>query len=439
MSYPAPLPDPEWYESALGAQTQALFTSSLGNLYFASIAEVGVAEATGNLQIWKSSDAGNTWARIVDDANNSNGLNFNAVQDGDKIRFVVGDPLVSLSGNLAVCTFDMGTDAFLTPDLGGPSGGYAAPVGKFSDGTLILFYNTHNNTPGNLNYVTWKEGTGWGAEITIASGVYHKPEWVAVENHTDRAHVFLNDLSGNQSFTGGSSIGDLWHVSVDSSGTVGTMQQLTATGLFQYGLDSGHPIVLSDDSQIHFPHTIQTVAYDGVAGGSKSAPSATLGVFRGTVAADPVWTQETASTFAPATGAFSMGFFWYATWQGEAGGVSVILFSVVTVPSFPANTTGALYETHSSSPSGGWSTPQQIFNVPMGSEVLNMYAANTDANTLGIVIAAIDMALFIGTGTKYSALGVWYLQLVEGSPVVIQRIVRPPRIIPTGCFIHPHD
>ncbi len=197
--------------------------------------------------------------------------------------------------------------------------------------------------------------------------------------------------------------------SQESNGTLNTLQQIAApvdwADLAMGRI--GPPTIVGPDTQL-------VIAYRAGNQGSGAVLNVgSLRVLRGTVAANPVWSDEEAvsKTAIPNTEMAVQDGFGYFICSAISVGSQISLFFAEENQTSPGGTTQAwLYQVSSTSAAGGWGTPTILFMSPLGTSILGSHypapLTGISGTTFGIVIQliAVDPAQI-----QYGDLNLFYI------------------------------
>jgi len=354
--------------------------------------------ATHALQVWKSSNNGASWVRIVNDAAKAGYFMGCCLSAAGILHFVI-EPW-PVAGSLALYRLNLADDSFLTDDLAGPSGymtGKPIMAAAYSDGRIMVSYR---KTGVGFGYLIWNAGS-WGAFQSVSADTLD-PDWIVKENLGERMHLFAAKNLG--------AAAELYHVAIEAGGTVDTVQLLpTLSTAVQQGVGTGQPAISADDTQVLFPYVL--------------ASTDTLRALRAVPAANPVWSDELVPTSPWKLLSTVVTFGWYIPYAVATAGRMTVTFAAGVFPSY-AGAQGWLYETHTDLLSGGWSTPTLVYQAPAGSLAISHWSIPLGGSDIGTVVGTLNAAQFFGAGTKYLALGVWFLGPVV--PVLSVSCGNPP-------------
>jgi hypothetical protein len=407
----APIPNPEYFEADADNGT-FLFLAPNGAIYFVCLAEVGAAEDTGNLEIWKSTDwasgAAATFTRLVDDHTRSTPGPMAACIAGTVLYLALYNTAFAPGTNLEIHRFDTTTDAFLTNDYGGPKV-ICNTVVAWQDGSLLALGDGTGVFSASCDGVPWTGLGSWGSPFTIIGSTSGEVTtlWGLRETTRDRAHAFYADARlGSHG---------LYHISIDKPNTLGSLQLLTS-GAFRTDqlMQVGSPANFDAQSQMVIPYL--------------NPNDSLLHIQRGTLADNPVWTDEVIDTSSlaglnlqtnnavPVTGEY------FTCAAVQQGATLFVIFSAYS-GSGEFTWQSYLYETHTTSSSGGWSAPMLIWTTPSrlgtASGIASPFVTAFSNSQFGIMDASFNYALALaGTpppgittppSTKYQSLQMQFI------------------------------
>jgi hypothetical protein len=381
------------------ATNQGFVKDSLGNYYYVTMAQLGAGDPVTlpSLVIYKSTDSGHTWAIIATDSNRGSDDGFGVSIFADVLYICIINSSIAPNGNLGMYQYNTATNTFAADDYGGPvptSGNPSLSLAQtvLSDGTIVMaFVSAVAGTNGpdtefaiNTHNMDTTVGTSY-------------PLWLLKEATSDRVHLFLLENASNN--------GGIWHISLSALGVLGTLQNPIASTANLNLINSilGHPTIFGADTQIEMPYVFGNA--------SSGHPGLTsVRVLRGTVAADPVWTDEQA---VPAN--FLANFdiepflgFGYFTLSAinVSGGITIIF--MLNNNEVPAgnNVQSYLYTVSTTGLVGGWGTPALLFTAPFPSAFSSPYVLPTSASGYGVVIGTIAVT---GGQVQYGDLRLFFL------------------------------
>jgi hypothetical protein len=389
------IPQPQFMESSsTNGNFACIYT---GNLYFVTLAQVGESPNDNHrLVIWKSTDTGATWSRIVNDVTRAGSFFTAALTAGGVLHLIV-QPTTG-SGPLRLYRFNLAADAFLTDDLAGPTdwggslvAGRQLMAAAYTDGRILIAYKS--NVSG-FGYRIWA-ASAWSAfNVVDLTSIGLAADWIVKETASERMHLFAIK-----------STGVLYHVSVEDGGALGTMQLLpVGAGTIAAGVGTGAPAITA--GRIVFPYVI-------------SSGGTSLRVLRAAPAANPAWIDELIPTAGLALVSGDLAFSWFIPYAVAFGTKIAVTFAVNTFGGAGfSGAQGWIYASQSDLDTGGWSTVAIAFTAPSNAVVASHYAVALDATQYGFVVPTVNLPLFFGVGTKFSALALWWEQPDSTSPGV---------------------
>jgi hypothetical protein len=407
----ASIPNPQLTNSNTGtyATNQGLVKDSLGNLYYVTMAQLGQVDPVTqpSLMIYKSTDSGHTWTIIVSDSNRGTDGGFGVSIVADVLFLCIVNSIIAPNSHLGMYQYNTTTNTFAADDYGGPApnnalNGFLAQT-SLSDGTIGMAYVSQvaGVTFNKPQYVTWKAGV-WSAPINLADGTNQLlPQWIVKEVATDRVHVFLYEGSPTAVTDSG-----IWHISAETDGTLHTLQNpIVATpNINNICGPIGAPCIFGADTQIELPYVFGAV-------GNFTPGVSSLRVLRGTVAANPVWTDEQAvpanflanNDLEPFLG---LGYFIVSA-VNVSGGIT-IFFGVDNneIRGIGNNIQSFLYTVSTTATVAGWGTPALLFTAPFPSAFSSPYALPTSASASGVVIGTIAVT---GDTPQYGDLRLFFI------------------------------
>lgn len=389
-----------------GASQGSLCILAGGALYYVTSAQVGVAEATENLWILKSTDGGSTWAKVYDGKNGLTGIWVFAVQVIGSLIYIAAQE-INATG-FALMRWNTATDSFLSNAASVPdasSSNVPISLGAFADGSLLAVYVTDAGSVTVANH--YVSGTdSWGvAQIVNTPGNVYAPIALAVQSSVDRAFVFL--VNASTPF-------DVQVISITNPTTLGTIQQVLAAtanadAFTQYPYYAGFPVIWNGDAELVFPYLDP--------GDINNPNPNVLTVFRAAVADNPVFTQETVegslgagldvTTFPSAAGT--------AAALLEIGGV---LYCCYMVDNDQGSVGGAasqswVYYRTNAGAGLGWSARTAAFASAIPNEPQSLYPVTLSGTNQGLLFGLIDPTQFFGPATKYDSLSLHFLGISE--------------------------
>ncbi len=413
MKFVANIPNPQLTQGGVFkpyATNQGLLKDSLGNLYYVTMAQLGQTDPVTqpSLMIYKSADAGHTWTIIVTDSDKGGDDGFGVSIFNDVLFLCIINSTISPNSHLGMYQYDTATNTFAADDYGGPAPTNGVPrlslaQTVLSDGTIVMAYVSQvagTNGP-DTELVTWKAGV-WGAPVNTANmdtavGTSY-PLWLLKEATSDRVHLFmLEDLAGN--------IG-IWHISMSALGVLGTLQNpvvATANINIVNGV-LGQPTIFGADTQIELPY-----GFGVNAGGNPGVTS--VRVLRGTVLADPVWTDEQVipANFLPNNDIepfLSFGYFPMSALNVSGGITIVFMLDNNEVMGIGNNVQSYLYTVSTTNTVAGWGIPQLLFTSPFPSAFSSPYASALSASKYGVVVGTIAVT---GNQVQYGDLSLFFI------------------------------
>ncbi len=423
MKFVANIPNPQLTSggSPTYASNQGLLKDSLGNLYYVTMAQLGNADPVSqpSLMIFKSTDAGHTWTITVSDSDRGADDGFGASIFNDVLFLCIINSNISPNAHLGMYQYDTTTNTFAADDYGGPatSGGslrQSLAQTVLSDGTIVMAYiSAVGGTFGpDTALVTWKAGV-WGTPVNTnnadtAVGA-SAPVWLLKEATSDRVHLFmLENLVG--------AIG-IWHISMTALGVLGTLQNpiVATASINPVNGVLGQPTIFGADTQIEVPYAFGNESL-GVTGVTS------VRILRGTVLADPVWTDEqaVAANFLPNNDIepfLGFGYFPMSAVNVSGGITIVFMLNNNEVIGIGNNVQSFLYTVSTTNTVAGWGAPQLLFTSPFPSAFSSPYASALSASKYGVVIGSIQVT---GNPVQYGDLRLFFIGS-DGSPEVVKR------------------
>lgn len=267
-------------------------------------------KTANSLEVWKSTDSGNSWAE--QDAANKKAISATAtakscsvVQDGTTLHIA----WIAATATIAVVPFSMATDTYGTVAGGGPAittsaAGYPFSLVVRSDGDYIVFHNgaTQNimGTPYRRVYYSRYEGAAW-TNNTNVGGVdaqFSQNALTASFGSSDRAHFVWMD--------GGTG---LMHRALTSANALQTTQAITTDISLAQLYPVGLPFL--NGSEVIFPWLDAAGDLNLARATSADAPS--WGITEAaTTTNDPEYTNANPAALAVS------GTYIYAFWPNDA-------------------------------------------------------------------------------------------------------------------------
>lgn len=408
-TFTASLPNPE-FPQGNGTPSRSLQQDSSGNLYCVLLSLF--PSAAGNLEIWKSTDAGHNWTRIVDDTDRGSNNGMDCCMIADVLHIAIVNASIAPNSRLGMYRYNTTTDTFLTNDYGGPvdSGQQWISIVPMSNGSVSICYKSGDNTPsgiyGNAKVTNWAAGV-WSASVNFANDAIAdlRPQFSIKEVLTERVHYFFGDNGNHTTIPAG----QIWHASIEADGTtVNTLQQLglainhpLTTGGVVNG-DIGNPSIFGADLHIELPYV-----YGPASGGLDNQES--LRALRAVPVADPAWAdEEVVAAAAIADGNIEpfLGFGWFNCGSVTTATTIILYFTFTDNDAVAADVRGWLYSTSTTALSGGWTAPSLLFTpTPVTAALANPYPKLLANGTVGIIIGSFDAVTF----SAYDSLGLTFI------------------------------
>jgi len=369
--------------------------------YYVTIAQVGVAENTNLLTVYKSSDI-TTWtiAATLPPATPPASTAFNqdapAILIGTTIYIVCAYSDGLGSTFLQIHIYDTATDSFSESSLGTSIGGAGQQLWSLSaqnDGSIIV---STTKIPGGVafGYVVYTPGTDtWGSFTSIVANASQVLQQ-AHDPVTDNTYIFyVTPLNAVRCF------------SIEPSGPA-TDDALVYASLFPVG-NVGTAIVSAATSEVVF------VFRKFITGTS------TLFAIRSSTAWPPVFSVDTVddgSALPPGTQIQQYDQIASGGWfPVDIAGVLYAFYAVDNGELDSASSESYIYYRTSSGP-GVWSAPTLAYTTPIPAELLTPYGVEAADGTVVLMLGLIDPTLW----PNYSSLSnvVLYSSPTPAAPTV---------------------
>jgi hypothetical protein len=242
------------------------------------------------VEVWKSTDGGNTWAEqdsankptVVSDANHKN---LYAIKEGTNL-YICRRNSTGSGFSVFVTPFSLSTDTWQSgTGIGslfiGSHVATASPtfLARRSDGDYVVLYN--GATEGimgtqyrRVNYAR-HEGSTWTTQVSVAgtgAQIHYDARGILLGS-SDRTHLFWTDANN----------ADLKHRTLTSANALQTIQDIDTAMLSQAAYSVGLPVLNGTEIILPFLNELTNTV---------------LAVARGTSADTPTWSVQNVSTIA---------------------------------------------------------------------------------------------------------------------------------------------
>jgi hypothetical protein len=394
---------PAQYQEATLVLSNPLLFAAGANLYYVTDAEVGVAEATFNLWILKSSDGGATWTRIVNlpqPVIGGTAYTFAAaVQSGSKIWITFTDSSGSGSVPVLIYALDTTTDTFTTSYPAGPIGDYQALL-PLPDGTVLIAASTIATS---LNLARFN-GSTWDATVSLSAiPAFGRLQSVAWDS--SRLYLIANGSGGLvQCLTL-----DAVTLSPSTWQTVYTLTApVTSFSEFLYSVSGAGTLSILLRVTTATDHQLCALC-------GPTADSGSLTLALGVIVAQ---------SSLPANAVLGTFLQWPDATLAAVGSTLYCFYCVIQKNPLNSNDNQGLLYYQSSTACGVWSAPTLAYSgpiLPTPSELITPYPAAISSSSWAVLFGSINPLLFFSQapGAKYSSLSVFLLGIAVpaiGSP-----------------------
>lgn len=359
-------------------------------LYYVTSAQVGIAEATGNIWIQKSTDNGVTWTSVY---NGPKRTYLFSVQVVGTVIYIVGDNAIT---NVMRCyRFDTATDTFLADASasGITAGGNGFACDAYSTGKLLIVYS--QTATNDLRCVTYDTALDtWSASALIAAD--SDGLGLVVDQSDDTAYCFYNTADAV-----------ILCAPISYPTTVGTPVIAFTGSFYELQASVGTPCI--SNGQVLCPIIDPAATTDPTV----------LYVIRSNVGTSLSFTADTIETGQAFPGAGPITLEGNILWFGWAlvnfNDVPYLFWSDNVNQS--DNSSSQLLIKYSSMTSPGtWTAAETAYSAPVPTSAMSLYPAALSSTEIGVVAAFANPVEFFGIGTKYDSLSNVFLLGSDAAP-----------------------